>query len=230
MTRSTYGLGIAAIGCLVLIMLASSSVVPAQESGEKATQPNPALFDPKLATEEAPATFEVKVETTAGDFVIKVHREWAPHGADRFFNLVKIGYYNDVAFYRVIPGFMAQAGMNGNPKASAAWLNSLIPADELRQSNTAGRVAYAMGGDPGSRSAQFFINYGDNSYLDEMGFAPFGEVIEGFETVRALYSGYGEGAPKGNGPNQNTLYSGGNAYLKGAFPKLDYIVSARLVE
>ncbi len=229
MTQSKNSSEIATVACAVLIVLAISSLALAQ-SEEKVAQPNPALFDSKLATEKAPDSFRVKIQTTAGNLVIKIHREWAPHGADRFFNLVKIGYYNDVAFYRVLPGFMAQAGMNGDPKVSAAWLNSYIPADELRQSNTKGRVSYAMGGDPGSRSAQFFINYGDNSYLDEMGFAPFGEVVEGFETVQALYSDYGEGAPKGNGPNQTKLYRGGNAYLKGGFPKLDYIVSAVLVE
>ncbi len=229
MTQSKNSSEIATVACAVLIVLAISSLALAQ-SEEKVAQPNPALFDSKLATEKAPDSFRVKMQTTAGNLVIEIHREWAPHGADRFFNLVKIGYYNDVAFYRVLPGFMAQAGMNGDPKVSAAWLNSYIPADELRQSNTKGRVSYAMGGDPGSRSAQFFINYGDNSYLDEMGFAPFGEVVEGFETVQALYSDYGEGAPKGNGPNQTKLYRGGNAYLKGGFPKLDYIVSAVLVE
>ncbi len=229
MTQSKNSSEIATVACAVLIVLAISSLALAQ-SEEKVAQPNPALFDSKLATEKAPDSFRVIMQTTVGSLVIEIHREWAPHGADRFFNLVKIGYYNDVAFYRVLPGFMAQAGMNGDPKVSAAWLNSYIPADELRQSNTKGRVSYAMGGDPGSRSAQFFINYGDNSYLDEMGFAPFGEVVEGFETVQALYSDYGEGAPKGNGPNQTKLYRGGNAYLKGGFPKLDYIVSAVLVE
>lgn len=201
-------------------------LLPGLLSAQETT--NPALFDAKLAVEKAPETFKVKVETTAGSFTIQVHRDWAPHGADRFYNLVKIGYYNDIAFYRVVAGFMAQTGMNGNPKVSAVWLNSYIPADEVRQSNTTGRVSFAMGGKPDSRSAQFFINYVDNSYLDPMGFAPFGEVVEGFETVQALHGGYGEGAPRGNGPDQNKLYRGGNAYLKGAFPNLDYIVSATI--
>lgn len=229
MIRSTRGFGFATISC-VLIILAWVGAVPAEETEAESAQPNPALFDATLATEKAPDTFKVNVETTAGSFVIEVHREWAPHGADRFYNLVKIGYYTNVAFYRVIPGFMAQAGMSGDPKVSAVWLNAKIPADERRQSNTVGRVTYAMGGDPGSRTAQIFINFGDNSYLDEMGFAPFGEIVEGFESVQALYGGYGEGAPRGSGPNQNTLYRGGNAYLKGSFPKLDYIVSATVVD
>ncbi len=230
MTRSKHSFAITSITCSILAVLAIAGPAAAQQSEDQTETPNPALFDAKSATEQAPDTFKVKMATTAGDLVIEVYREWAPHGADRFYNLVKIGYYNNVAFYRVLPGFMAQAGMNGDPKVSAVWLNSYIPADEVRQSNTIGRVSYAMGGDPGSRSAQFFINYGDNSYLDEMGFAPFGEVVEGFETVEAFYSGYGEGAPKGQGPDQNKLYRGGNAYLKGSFPKLDYIVSAILVE
>ena len=229
MIRSTHGFGFATISC-VLIVLAWAGAVPAEETEAKSAPPNPALLDAALATEKAPDTFKVKMETTAGTFVIEVHREWAPHGADRFYNLVKIGYYSDVAFYRVIPGFMAQAGMNGDPKVSAVWLNAKIPADERRQSNTAGRVTYAMSGDPGSRTAQIFINFADNSYLDEMGFAPFGEVVDGFESVQALYGVYGEGAPRGNGPNQNTLYRGGNAYLKGSFPKLDYITSATVVD
>ena len=212
-----------AIGFLVVLaILLSPGLLAAQE------EMNPALLDTKLAAEKAPETFKVRMETTAGNFTIQVHRDWAPHGADRFYNLVKIGYYNDIAFYRVVAGFMAQTGMNGNPKVSAVWLNSYIPADEVRQSNTTGRVSFAMGGKPDSRSAQFFINYVDNSYLDPMGFAPFGEVVEGFDSVQALHNGYGEGAPRGKGPDQNKLDRGGNAYLKGAFPNLDYIVSATI--
>ena len=205
-------------------------LAPASVAEEGAAAPNPALLDPSLAKEKAPDTYKVKMETTAGDFIIEVHRDWAPHGADRFYNLVTIGYYNDVAFFRVLKGFMAQAGMHGDPAVSKLWLGARIPPDPVKQSNTKGMVTFAMGPRPDTRTAQFFINYGNNSNLDASGFAPFGKVVEGFDSVKALYGGYGEGAPSGKGPNQSKLYGGGNAYLKGEFPKLDYIVTATIVE
>jgi peptidyl-prolyl cis-trans isomerase A (cyclophilin A) len=191
---------------------------------------NPALLEPGLAKTKAPETFKVKMVTTAGDFVIQVHRGWAPHGADRFFNLVSIGYYTDVAFYRVIEGFMAQFGMNGDPAVTAAWSAARIPPDPAVQSNIKGRVTFAMGGSPDTRTSQIFINFGDNSYLDDMGFAPFGEVIEGFEAVQAIHSGYGEGEPRGKGPAQSKLFRRGNEYLKAEFPEMDFIKSATIVE
>ena len=193
-------------------------------------RPNPALLDPSLATATAPDVYKVKMETTAGSFVIEVHRDWAPKGADRFYNLVTIGYYNDVAFYRVIKGFMAQTGMNGDPAVTAAWSTARIPPDKVKQSNTKGRVTFAMGGSPDTRTTQIFINYADNSFLDASGFAPFGEVVEGFETVKELYNGYGEGQPQGKGPSQAKFFRGGNDYLKGSFPKLDFIVTATIIE
>jgi peptidyl-prolyl cis-trans isomerase A (cyclophilin A) len=196
---------------------------------EAAAKPNPALRDPKLASETAPDLYKVKMETTAGDLVIEVHRDWAPNGADRFYNLVKIGYYTDVAFFRVLKGFMAQAGFHGDPAVSNAWLNSLIKDDPVKKPNYPGTVTFAMRG-PDTRSAQIFINYGDNSYLDESGFAPFGKVVEGMDAVKALYSGYGEGAPNGKGPSQGQAFRQGNAYFKAQFPELDYIKSATIVE
>jgi peptidyl-prolyl cis-trans isomerase A (cyclophilin A) len=199
------------------------------EEPEANPTPNPALLDPSLATERAPDLYKVKMATTAGDFVIEVHRDWAPRGADRFYNLVKIGYFTNVAFFRVLTGFMAQAGFNGDPEVSKVWLNSRIKDDPVKQSNTQGMVSFAMGG-PDTRSAQFFVNYGDNSYLDASGFSPFGKVIEGFETVTKLYNGYGEGEPNGKGPAQGKIYRRGNDYLKGEFPELDYITSATIVE
>jgi peptidyl-prolyl cis-trans isomerase A (cyclophilin A) len=207
-----------------------SGAVLLAEDEAAATKPNPALLDPTLAKETAPDLYRVTMETTAGDFTIEVHREWAPRGADRFYNLVKIGYFENVAFYRVITGFMAQVGMHGDPAVSRVWLNSRIQDDPVKQSNTPGMVTFAMGGQPNTRSAQIFINSGDNSYLDEMGFAPFGKVVEGYESVRKLYSGYGEGEPNGNGPAQAKLYRRGNPYLKAEFPKLDYITSASIVD
>jgi peptidyl-prolyl cis-trans isomerase A (cyclophilin A) len=199
---------------------------------DEATQSkaNPALFDPSLATGKAPDLYRVKMETTAGDFVIEVHREWAPRGADRFYNLVKVGYFTDVAFFRVIKGFMAQAGFHGDPTVSRAWLSSRIKDDPVKQSNTTGMVTFAMGGQPNTRSTQFFINYADNSYLDKSGFAPFGKVVEGYESVKALYGGYGEGEPSGKGPAQSKLFRRGNPYLKAEFPELDYITKASIIE
>jgi len=205
-------------------------LAPVAVAEEGAAAANPALLDPSLAKEKAPDTYKVKMETTAGDFAIEVHRDWAPHGADRFYNLVNIGYFNNVAFFRVLKGFMAQAGMHADPAVSNVWLKARIPADPVKKSNTKGMVTFAMGGQPTTRTAQFFINYGNNSYLDASGFAPFGEVVEGFDSVKALYGGYGEGAPSGKGPNQGKLFRTGNSYLKADFPKLDYIVTASIIE
>ena len=220
----------AVITMMCVAILAAAVPTPAEDGSPSPEKPNPALLDPSLAADKAPDTYTVKMETTAGDFVIEVHRSWAPHGADRFYNLVKIGYYEDAAFYRVLKGFMAQAGMNSNPAVTAAWMSARIPPDKVAQSNTKGRVTFAMGGSPDTRTTQIFINYGNNSYLDESGFAPFGEVVEGFEVVKSLYAGYGEGEPNGEGPSQMKLFRGGNDYLKGAFPKLDYIVRASVLE
>jgi peptidyl-prolyl cis-trans isomerase A (cyclophilin A) len=214
--------------CVAVCIIAAQA--PAEEQGTAPETPNPALLDPTLATDRAPDTYKVKMETTAGEFMIEVHRDWAPHGADRFYNLVKIGFYNDVAFYRVIRGFMAQAGMHGDPAVTAAWYAARIPPDKVKKSNTKGRVTFAMGGSPDTRTCQFFVNYANNSYLDDSGFAPFGEVVEGFETVKSLYDGYGEGQPRGNGPDQRKFFRGGNDYVKGTFPKLDFIVTATIVE
>jgi len=218
------------VAAICATLLFSTLPAAAQDPGAAAAKPNPALHDPSLATETAPDTYRVKVQTTTGSFVIEVHRDWAPNGADRFYNLVKIGYYDDVAFYRVLKGFMAQTGMHGDPAVTAAWSAARIPPDRVKQSNTKGRVTFAMGGSPDTRTTQIFINYGNNTYLDDSGFAPFGEVVEGFDTVKQLYSGYGEGQPQGNGPSQAKLFRGGNDYLKGSFPKLDYIVSASIIE
>jgi peptidyl-prolyl cis-trans isomerase A (cyclophilin A) len=212
---------------LICFTLFLAGTILAEET--KTAKPNPALLDPSLATEKAPDLYRVKMETTAGDFIIEVHREWAPLGADRFYNLVKIGYFTDVAFFRVLAGFMAQAGFHGDPAVSQVWLNSRIKDDPATKSNSQGMVTFAMGG-PNTRSAQIFINYGDNSYLDNSGFAPFGQVVEGFESVSALHSGYGEGEPKGKGPAQGKVYRLGNEYLKTEFPELDYITRASIVE
>jgi peptidyl-prolyl cis-trans isomerase A (cyclophilin A) len=215
--------------CLIAAIDAPAGAGPEAETAAPG-KPSPALLDPSLAQETAPEVYRVKMETTAGVFVIEVHREWAPNGADRFYNLVKIGYFDNVAFFRVIEGFMAQAGFHGDPAVSRAWLTARIEDDPVERSNEPGMVTFAMSGQPDSRSAQIFVNYGDNSYLDRSGFAPFGKVVEGIESVENLYSGYGEGQPKGRGPSQSELYRRGNAYLEEEFPKLDYITKASIVE
>lgn len=190
-------------------------------------QPDAALLSPETANEKAPESFQVRFDTTKGAFTVQVTRAWAPIGADRFYNLVKRRYYDDVAFFRVLSGFMAQTGIHGDPRVSARWRAAAIPDDLRAKSNTRGRVTFATGG-PNTRTTQVFFNYSDNSRLDGMGFTPFGEVVDGMETLEALHAGYGEGAPRGSGPDQGRVQAEGNAYLTAEFPKLDYIKSARL--
>src|SRR5436190_16453767 len=176
----------------------------------------------------APATFRARFETSAGDFVVEVHRDWAPNGADRFYSLVKSGYYDDARFFRVITGFMAQFGIHGDPHVAAVWRDARIPDDPVRQHNSRGAVSFATAG-PGTRTTQLFINYADNSRLDGMGFSPFGRVVLGMDVVDRLYPGYGEGAPGGRGPNQGRIQAEGNAYLTREFPKLDRIKRTTIV-
>jgi peptidyl-prolyl cis-trans isomerase A (cyclophilin A) len=191
-----------------------------------------ALLDPKSAemTAKAPAVFKALFETSKGKFVIQAHRDWSPQGADRFYNLVRLGYYDDARFFRIIKGFMAQFGINGDPKINAALRTSGIPDDPAKMGNTRGRVTFAKTGAPNSRTTQLFINFGDNSRLDAQGFTAFGEMVEGMAVVDSLYSGYGEGPPSGKGPNQNQVQAEGNAYLNASFPQLDYIKKAVIVE
>jgi peptidyl-prolyl cis-trans isomerase A (cyclophilin A) len=177
----------------------------------------------------APDSFRVKFATSKGDFTVDVTRVWAPRGVDRFYRLVNDGYFKDLRFFRVLPGFMAQFGMSGNPALSAKMDSLRIPDDPVTQSNKRGMVTFATAG-PNTRSSQFFINYKDNSSLDSQGFAPFGKVVDGMKTVDALYGGYGEGAPDGAGPSQDSIRMKGNEYLQRAFPKLDYIKSATIVK
>ncbi len=185
------------------------------------------LGDPSAFTEKAPATYKAKFDTSKGPFVITVHRDWAPKGADRFYNLVKAGFYDDVRFFRVIDGFMAQIGMNGNPEVQAAWDRARLTDDPVKESNKRGFVTFATAG-PNTRTTQFFINFKDNTSLDRQGFAPFGEVTSGMDVVDQLYSGYGEGAPRGRGPDQGRVRMEGNAYLTKSFPKLDYVKKATI--
>ena len=186
------------------------------------------LKNPATLTERAPATFKAKFETSKGTFVVTVHRAWAPLGANRFYNLVKSGFYDECRFFRVLDGFIAQVGISGNPDIQSAWRDATIQDDSAKKSNTRGVVAFAKTRAANSRSTQFFINLADNPALDKQGVAPFGEVTTGMEIVDMLYSGYGEGAPSGKGPEQAKVQSQGNAYLTKEFPKLDYIKKATI--
>jgi peptidyl-prolyl cis-trans isomerase A (cyclophilin A) len=193
-------------------------------SGPLASAVHPDLLDVSKASEKAPAVFQAKFTTTKGDFVVEAHRDWSPNGADRFYNLVKMGFYDDVRFFRAIEGFMVQWGISGDPAVSGKWREANIQDDPSgKQSNKRGYVTFAKTGAPNSRSTQVFINYGDNSRLDSGGFTPFGQVTKGMEVVDSLYKGYGEA------PNQGLIQSRGNAYLDASFPKLDAIKHAEIV-
>ncbi|MBK6689905.1 MAG: peptidylprolyl isomerase [Deltaproteobacteria bacterium] len=187
-----------------------------------------ALLDPAKANQTAPERFTIKLETTKGEVLIDVDRNLAPLGADRIYNLVKLGYYDDVAFFRVIGGFMAQVGIHGTPSVNAKWRDARIQDDPVKASNTPGMVSFATGG-PNTRTTQFFINFGDNSRLDGMGFSPIGKVRD-MTVMNQIYSGYGEGAPGGRGPSQGLIQSRGNEYLRAEFPELDYIKKATIAQ
>jgi len=175
----------------------------------------------KLSNETAPATYRVTLDTSRGSVVIEVTRADAPIGADRFYNLVKAKYFDGVRFFRVIPGFMAQFGLAADPAVSKTW-NVPIQDDPVKASNVRGALTFAATGAPNSRSTQLFINFGNNSRLDSMRFAPFGKVLSGMEFVDQIYSGYGEQ------PDQGRITAEGNAYLQKEFPRLDYIKTARI--
>lgn len=177
----------------------------------------------------APPVFQAKFETSKGDFVIEVIREWAPAGADRFYYLVRNGFYDDTRFFRAMEGFMVQFGLSGDPKVSTVWRSAYIPDDSVRQSNLRGFISYAKAG-PDTRGTQVFINYRDNRNLDADGFAPFGRVVQGMDVVDALNKEYGDAAPRGTGPSQARIRNEGNAYLDAEFPRLDRIVRATAVD
>ena len=185
------------------------------------------LASPATLNERAPASYKVKFDTTKGVFVVEVKREWAPNGADRFYNLVKNGFYDNTRFFRVVSGFMVQFGISGDPKLSPAWRAAQIKDDRVTQSNKRGYITFATAG-PDTRTTQVFINFGDNAALDSQGFAPFGQVISGMNVVDSLHAGYGEGAPRGRGPDQSRLQAEGNAYLQRDFADLDYIKKATI--
>ena len=174
---------------------------------------------------KAPGVYKVNFDTTKGAVVIEVHRDWAPLGADRFYTLVKSGYFDGARFFRVLPGFMAQFGVAGDPKVTTKWKDANLQDDPVKQSNTRGMVSFATAG-PNTRTTQMFINTADNSRLDGQGFSPIGRVTDGMDVVDHFYSGYGEGAPEGRGPAQSLIEEQGNEYLEKNFPMLDSIKKA----
>jgi peptidyl-prolyl cis-trans isomerase A (cyclophilin A) len=207
------------IASILFTLLALAIAVPAHSQN---------LGNPAALKEQAPPVYKVEFDTSKGPFVVEVHRDWAPIGADRFYNLVKNGFYDNVRFFRVVEGFMAQFGVNGDPKVSSVWREARIKDDPVRISNKRTFVTFATAG-PNTRTTQVFISYSDNSNLDSQGFAPFGQVVSGMKVVDSLYNGYGEGAPNGRGPDQGRVQKEGNAYLASAFPNLDYVKKATIV-
>jgi len=226
MNHRKHASALLALLALQLIPVACQDKTP-PEKPPLAAVPTP--LPPAAADAASPDSFRVKFATTKGNFTVDVTRAWAPRGADRFYRLVTDGYFTDIRFFRVLPGFMAQFGMSGNPALTAKMDSLRIPDDPVTQSNKRGMVTFATAG-PNTRSSQFFINYGDNASLDSQGFSPFGRVVDGMKVVDALYGGYGEGAPNGAGPSQDLIRTRGNEYLQRAFPKLDYIKSATIVK
>ncbi len=188
---------------------------------------NPLMRPAELA-ETAPDVYRARFQTNEGVFVVEVNRSWAPNGADRFYVLVKNGFFDETRFFRVIENFVAQFGLHADPYVTGAWTNYAILDDPVTQSNVRGSLTFAATTQPNSRTTQLFINLTDNTQLDGMGFAPVGRVVEGMDVVDALHSGYGEGAPQGNGPLQQNIRARGNDYLIENFPELDYVERATI--
>jgi peptidyl-prolyl cis-trans isomerase A (cyclophilin A) len=208
-----------AFGVLVL-----ASIGCEKKEAPSSSSAGPSVITPAQATETAPAQFTATFDTSRGAFSIQVTREWAPQGADRFYNLVKGHYFDNTRFFRVVPGFMVQWGIHGDgQRVNSLWNNANIPDDPPKQSNSVGMVSFAMAG-PNSRTTQVFINYKDNSRLDSMGFAPFGKVVSGMDVVNAIHSSYGET------PNQGEIQSQGNEYLGRNFPNLDFVKKAEIAK
>jgi peptidyl-prolyl cis-trans isomerase A (cyclophilin A) len=199
-----------------------TGAAPTKSAAPAAPRTN-ALMNPAALRAKAPDLFRVKFTTTKGDFVVEVHRDWAPLGADRFYNLVRNRFFNDAAFFRYVPNFIVQFGLPANPAVAAVWKDATIKDDPVKESNKPGTVVFATAG-PNTRTTQLFINFGDNGRsLDSQGFAPFGTVIEGMEVAKSLYSGYGES------PDQGRITSEGKAYLDKNFPRLDRILTTTVI-
>lgn len=218
----------------LMLLLASAALSacgkeppPAEEPVEEPTI-DP-IYDVENANEQAPEEYKVLMETSAGNVVIAVHRAWAPLGADRFYNLVKLGFYDDTRIYRVVPDFMAQWGFHSEPRVNAVWRNYPIADDPVQHSNDRGTITFATSG-PNARTHQVFINFVNNYFLDDSGFAPFGEVVEGMSVVEGFYARYGDGPPNGSGPDQQQIFTEGNAYLDASFPELTKIIKMSIQE
>ena len=191
--------------------------------------------DPK---KPAPDSFRVAFQTSRGQFDVMARKAWAPIGVDRFYTLVQNKYFDDIRFFRVVKGFVAQFGMSGDPKVFDEWKRRCMADEQVQRSNARGTVSFARGG-PATRSVQLFVNLADNPVLDSLsgfGFPPIGEVVSGMDVVDSLYSGYGDAAPRSGpqygreGPDQDSIAARGNAYLNAGWPKLDYIKTARVVQ
>ncbi len=181
------------------------------------------LSNPASLRAKAPETYKAQFTTTKGDFIVEVHRDWAPIGADRFYNLVRGGYYVDASFFRVLPNFVVQFGMSAKPAINSVWEKAAIKDDPVKGSNKKGYLAFAALPTPNSRTTQIFISLADNASLDAQGFAPFGNIVEGMDVVDKIYSGYGQT------PDQGRIAAEGKAYLDKNFPKLDSIKSAKIL-
>lgn len=204
------------------LALAAAVLLPVSAMAQK-----PSLKNPASLNEKAPDTYKARFDTSAGVFVIDVNRSLAPLGADRFYNLVKNGFYDGARFFRAISGFMVQFGIHGDPAVSSVWRSARINDDPVKGTNAPMTITFATAG-PNTRTTQVFINYGNNAALDKQGFAPFGKVIQGQDVVNKIFTGYGEGAPRGKGPEQGRIQAEGNAYLAKEFPKMDYIKKATI--
>jgi peptidyl-prolyl cis-trans isomerase A (cyclophilin A) len=214
---------------LSLSILCLGAQAPTKAPPATAAHRKPPMLSPAAYKAKAPETYRAKFTTSKGDFVVEVTRAWAPLGADRFYNLVKGGYFDGAPLYRVISNFMVQFGFSPNPAVSKAWDKATIKDDPVKQSNKRGYITFATAG-PNTRTTQVFINYGDNSRLDRDGFTPFGTVVEGMDVVDNFYKGYGDGADMGGrGPTQGKLAEQGIAYVKKSFPNMDTITSAEIV-
>ena len=211
-------------------LVVATAVLATLACGQQQRKSSAALVSPsaEALTKHAPDSFRVVFQTGKGRFVVQAIRAWAPAGVDRFYYLASNGYYDAVKFFRVLPDFMAQFGIHGDPEVNSAWEERTIPDDPVRQSNARGMVTFATAG-PNTRTVQLFINKADNRRLDAMGFAPIGRVIEGMQVVDSLYQDYGEGSPRGFGPDQGRIRNEGNRYLNREYPRLDSIISARVV-
>lgn len=208
----------------------AASLALALAAGCRHAPPEAALRRPDATLDRTgPDSFHVAVVTSRGPFELLVRRHWSPRGADRLYWLAAHHYYDGVRFFRVLPGFVAQFGLHGDSAVNAAWRERRIADDSVRVTNQRGTLSFATGG-PDTRTTQLFINYRDNARLDRLGFAPVGQVVAGMAVVDSLYGGYGEGPPRGTGPDQGRITREGNRYLAAQFPRLDSIVSLRVTQ